>query len=130
MSVKNLYPKFNQCSKITPSVMGIINDVLNNPVKISNCIDNNHSFNKKHISPYKKTNHIAEYTHVNEIDLETSPLGSVIHWMEGLKTGTLHISDYTNMRVATKDNDWQLVYDQMEKYKNTMCIHHFCLKFA
>tara|TARA_Y100000991_G_C21968795_1_gene348305 strand:+ start:384 stop:1934 length:1551 start_codon:yes stop_codon:yes gene_type:complete len=68
MSVKNLYPKFNQCSKITPSVMGIINDVLNNPVKISNCIDNNHSFNKKHISPYKKTNHIAEYTHVNEID--------------------------------------------------------------
>ena len=82
----------------------------------------------KHIAFSKPDVHREEaLKHVNEIDLETSPLGSVVHWMEGLKTGTLHISDYTNMRVATKDNDWQLVYDQMEKYKHRPLTHAYAL---
>ena len=65
--------------------------------------------------------------HINEIDLETTPLGSLIPWMEGLKTGHLIISDYTNMRVACRENDWKKVLNMIEKYPNRLLTHAYAL---
>ena len=66
-------------------------------------------------------------THVDEIDLETTPLGSLIPWMEGLKTGHLIISDYTNMRVACRDNNWRYVLNMIEKYPDRKLTHAYAL---
>ena len=74
----NARSKFRIDSKITSSVMEIINDVLKNPVKIPNYLNSEYSkklnndsefigydMSIKQISPFNKNYHVCEYNYVD-----------------------------------------------------------------
>jgi hypothetical protein len=67
-------------------------------------------------------------TKVDEIDIDKTPLGSVIAWMDGAKTVSLYIDDYTNMRVAAQENNWKLTLHFMELYKSRPLSHVYALQ--
>jgi 1-pyrroline-5-carboxylate dehydrogenase len=58
---KNLIPKFKPGSKITPAIMGIISDLLEDPVTIPNIYPS--TTVKKQTSAFNNKKHIANYTY-------------------------------------------------------------------
>ena len=58
--IKNLYPKFNSSSRIPNNVIDIINDTLENPVKIFKNYKSNNKI-RKQISAFDNNKHILEY---------------------------------------------------------------------
>ena len=84
---KNLYPNFNTTSRIPLKVREIIENVLENPVKIPNYLgrnsDNNkinynflsaefYQTNKLQVSSFENKKHIAEYNNISKLLLDNS----------------------------------------------------------
>ena len=84
---KNLYPNFNTSSRIPLKVREIIENVLENPVKIPNYLgrnsDNNkinynflsaefYQTNKLQVSSFENKKHIAEYNNISKLLLDNS----------------------------------------------------------
>jgi len=64
---------------------------------------------------------------IKDIDLDATPLGTLIEWMDGSKTGWTIISDYTNMRAAVEGNNWVRVHEMLNKYQDRPLTHAYAL---
>lgn len=71
--------------------------------------------------PYNPWRDIAINKH-EDVDLEKSPLGSVIYWLEDIKLVSFRITEYAQMRAAITNNNWSRVLFYMDKEPdNLMC---------
>ena len=66
----NLIPKFSPDSKITSSVLDIIMNVLENPIKIPNYLGTKLNQTLKQTSPYNNSKHVAEFKLNKKEDLK------------------------------------------------------------
>jgi len=54
----------------------------------------------------------------DEIDLEASPLGSIIAWLDGLKAIEYYMSDYAVMRTVACHQRWEMVLEYLDKHSD------------
>jgi hypothetical protein len=66
-----------------------------------------------------------------EIDLEKSPMGSIVSWLDGSESKSLLITEYAQIRSAICDNDWSRVLRYMtENEDNVLSQVYGYLSFA
>jgi hypothetical protein len=62
-----------------------------------------------------------------QIDLDTAKLGDILAWMDDLKAVEYHITDYSRMRTACVNNNWERVYDVMMDNLDRPLTHVYAL---
>lgn len=61
-------------------------------------------------------------SHPREIDLDNTPLNSIISWLDGCKSTSIVLSEYAQMKAAIVDNNWARVLHYMkEQPDNILC---------
>lgn len=61
----------------------------------------------------------------HDIDLETTPLNSIISWMEGAKSESLQLTEFHLMRTAICEGDWNKVLYFMNQMPDNQLIQMF-----
>lgn len=65
---------------------------------------------------------------LEQIDLDKTPISSLIAWMEGSDAISVCMDEYLTIRTAAVNGDWRVVLQQMEKYPNNGYVQMFGLR--
>ena len=79
---------------------------------------------------FTKTNPLRDcaISDFHEIDLENTPIGSVIAFFDDSKAIEIHIDEYSLVKAAMLDNNWQRILHYMRKHDDNIILQIFGMR--